>query len=56
MIYSPVGEANHIHEYFIFIPYTPATHFMHHSHNNTVHKPKETHLICQDEFQVSGSL
>lgn len=55
MMYSPVGEANLIHEYLICMPYTPATHLMHHSHN-TVLKPKETHLICQDEFHVSGTL
>lgn len=56
MIYSPVAEANHIHEYFIFMPYTPATHLMHHSRTNVVLKPKETQLICQDEFRVSGTL
>lgn len=56
MIYLPVGEANHIHEYFIVMPYTPPTHLMHHSHNNTVLKPKETHLIRQFEFHVSGTL
>lgn len=56
MIYSPLGEANPIHKYFIFMPYTPATHLMHHSHNNIVLKPEETHLICQGEFHGSGTL
>jgi len=33
MIYSLVGEANHMHAYFISMPYIPARHLMHHSHN-----------------------
>lgn len=56
MIYSPGGEANHTHEYFIFMPNTQATHLMHHSHKNVALKPKETHLICQDELHGSGTL